>query len=71
MDDFTFDFWLMLGGCFVWNPYLQNVGGTVHRLLDVDTDRLSYYEIRDICYEVGAPISSRYQYLIPGGDLEK
>ena len=53
----------------MWNPGLHYVGGTVHRLLDVNPNRLSYYEIRDICSEVRAPISSTYQYLILGGDL--
>ena len=46
------------------------MGGIVHRLLEVDPDRLSYFEIQDICSEVGAPRSSRYQYSIPGGNLE-
>ena len=41
------------------------MGGIVHRLLEVDPDRLSYFEIQDICSEVGAPRSSRYQYSIP------
>ena len=39
------------------------MGGIVHRLLDVDPDRLSYYEIRDIFFEVGSLI-------IPSIDLE-
>ena len=47
----------------MWNPDLQYVGGIVHRLLDVDPNRLSYYEIRDICFEVGSLI-------IPSIDLE-
>ena len=63
MDDFTFDFVVNVGRCFVWNPDLQYVGGIVHRLLDVDPDSLSYYEIRDICFEVGSLI-------IPSIDLE-
>ena len=41
------------------------MGGIVHRLLEVDLDRLSYFEIQDICSEVRAPRSSRYQYSIP------
>ena len=46
----------------MWNPDLQYVGGTIHRLLEVDLDRFSYYEMQDICSEVGAPISSRLRF---------
>ena len=29
------------------------MGGIVHRLLEVDPDRLSYFEIQDICLRLG------------------
>lgn len=45
MGDFTFDFVVDVGGCFVWNPDLQYVGETVHKLLEFDPDRLSYFVI--------------------------
>ena len=53
--------WLMLG-MFCVEPRPTYVGGTIHRLLEVDLDRFSYYEMQDICSKVGAPISSRLRF---------
>ena len=37
----------------------------------VDPDKLSFFEMRDLCYLVGAPKEhSRYKYLLPEGNLQ-
>ena len=71
MDDVTFDLEIHVGGCFVEEPTIQYVGGSVRLLTEIDPDKLSYFEIRDLCHLVGAPKEhSRYKYLIPDGDLQ-
>ena len=71
MDDVTFDLEIHVGGCFVEEPTIQYVGGSVRLLTEIDPDKLSYFEIRDLCHLVGAPKEhSRYKYLIPNGDLQ-
>ena len=50
---------------------LRYVGGSVHTLTEIDLNKLSFFEIRDLCHLVGAPKEhSRYKYLLPEGDLE-
>nr|POF24692.1 hypothetical protein CFP56_56775 [Quercus suber] len=63
MVDFTFDIELHVGGCFVEEPTLEYVGGSVHTLTEIDPDKLSFFEIRDLCHLAGAPKEgSRYRY---------
>nr|POE58942.1 hypothetical protein CFP56_36593 [Quercus suber] len=41
-------------------------GGSVHTLTEIDPNKLSFFEIRDLCHLVGAPKEhSRYRYLLP------
>jgi MuDR family transposase len=71
MVDFTFDIEIHVGGCFVEEPTIEYVGGSVHLLTDIDPDKLSYFEIRDLCHLVSAPKEhSRYKYLLPEGNLQ-
>ena len=71
MADFTFNFEIHHGGQFVWNPNLVYLGGSTSFVDNVDLDKLNYFEIQDICSNVGAVSTSRYHYLIPGGNLEQ
>ncbi|KAK9992590.1 hypothetical protein SO802_027575 [Lithocarpus litseifolius] len=69
--DFTFDIEIYVGGCFVEDLTLKYVGGSVHTLIEIDPDKLSFFEIRDLCHLVGAPKEhSRYRYLLPEGNIE-
>ena len=71
MVDFTFDIEIHVKGCFVEDPTLRYVGGFVHILTKIDPDKLSFFEIWDLCHLVGAPKEhSRYRYLRPEGDLK-
>ena len=71
MVDFTFDIEIHVGGCFVEEPTIKYVGGSVRLLTEFDPDKLSFFEIRDLCHLVGAPKEhSRYKYLLPEGDLQ-
>ena len=71
MVDFTFDIEIHVGGCFVDEPTIEYVGGSVHLLTDIDPDKLSFFEIRDLCHLVGAPKEhSKYKYLLPEGNLQ-
>ena len=71
MVDFTFDIEIHVGGCFVEDLTLRYVGGSVHTLIEIDPDKLSFFEIQDLCHLVGAPKEhNRYRYLLPKGDLE-
>ncbi|XP_065629274.1 uncharacterized protein LOC136067409 [Quercus suber] len=71
MADLAFNFEIHHGGQFVWNPDLVYLGGSTSLVDNVDPDRLSYFEIQGICSDVGAISTSRYHYLIPGGNLEQ
>ena len=65
MVDFTFDIEIHVGGCFVDEPTIEYVGGSVHTLTEIDPDKLSFFEIQDLCHLVGAPKEhSRYRYLL-------
>ena len=55
----------------MWNPYLAYLGRSTSFVDNVDLDKLSYFEIQDICSDVGAVSTSRFHYLIPGGNLEQ
>ena len=55
----------------MWNPNLVYLGGSTSFVDNVDPDRLSYFEIQDICSNVGAVNTSRYHYLILRGNLEQ
>lgn len=71
MVDFTFDIEIHVGGCFVEEPTIKYVGGSVRLLTEIDPDKLSFFEIRDLCHLVGAPKEhSRYKYLLLEGDLQ-
>ena len=70
MIDFTFDIEIHVTGCFVEEPTIEYVGGSIHLLTEIDHDKLSFFEIWDLCHLVGAPKEhSRYRYLLPEGDL--
>ena len=70
MVDFTFDIEIHVKGCFVEEPTIQYIGGSVRLLTEIDPDKLSFFEIRDLCHLVGAPKEhNRYKYLLPEGDL--
>ena len=71
MVDFTFDIEIHVGGCFVEDLTIEYVGGSVHLLTEIDPDKLSFFEIRDLCHLVGAlKEHSRYKYLLPKGNLQ-
>ena len=55
----------------MWNLDLVYLGGSTSFIDDVDPDKLSYFEIQDICCDLGANNTSRVHYLIPGGNLEQ
>ena len=70
MVDFTFDIEIHVGGCFVDEPTIEYVGGSVHTLTEIDPDKLSFFEIQDLCHLVGASKKhSRYRYLLLEGGL--
>ena len=49
---------------------VEYVGGSIHTLTKIEPDKLSFFEIRDLCHLVGAPKEhSRYRYLLPEGGL--
>ena len=71
MVDFTFDIEIHVRGCFVEKPTIEYMGGSVHLLIEIDPDKLSFFEIWDLCHLVGAPKKhSRYKYLLPEGNLQ-
>ena len=55
----------------MWNPYLAYLGRSTSFVDNVDLDKLSYFEIQDICSNLGAFSTSIFHYLIPGGNLEQ
>ena len=55
----------------MWNPNLVYLDGSVSVINEVGPNRLSLFEIQDICGELGAPSTSTFHYLIPGGNLEQ
>nr|POE90994.1 hypothetical protein CFP56_05367 [Quercus suber] len=75
MVDFTFDIEIHVGGCFVEDLILEDLGGSLHTLTEIDLDKLNFFEIRDLCHLVGVPKEHiRYRYLLPkddgvGGDV--
>ena len=71
MADLRFTFEINHGDHFVWNPDLVYLDGSVSIIDEVDPDRLSLFEIQDICGELEAPSTSTFHYLIPGGNLEQ
>ena len=71
MADLAFNFEVHHGGQFVGNPDLVYLGGSTSFVDNVDLNKLSYFEIQDICSNVGAVNISRYHYLILGGNLEQ
>ena len=54
----------------MWNLDLVYLGGSTSFIDEVDPDTLSYFEIQDICCDVGVVSTSKYHYLIPGSNLE-
>ena len=52
-------------------PTIEYMGGSVYLLTEIDPDKLSFFEIQDLCHLVGAPKEhSRYKYLLPEGNLQ-
>ena len=71
MVDFTFNIEIHVGGCFVEEPTVEYVGGSVHTLTEIDSSKLSLFEIQDLCHLVGAlKEHSRYRYLLLKGGLQ-
>ena len=71
MVNFTFDIEIHVWECFVEDQIQRYVGESVHTLTEIDPDMLSFFEIRDLYHQVGAPKEHRtYRYLFPKGDLE-
>ena len=71
MIDFTFNIEIHVGGCFVEESTIEYVGGCVHLLTEIDLDKLSFFEIWNLCHLVGAPKEhSRYRYLLLEGNLQ-
>ncbi|KAK9998214.1 hypothetical protein SO802_017817 [Lithocarpus litseifolius] len=58
------------GGTFLWNPSLEYFGGKVE-IVCRDLDRLSYFEIKGICEELGIDEPCRVHYLGPRGNFEQ
>ena len=71
MVDLTFSFEIHHGGQFVWNPNLVYLGSSISFIKEVDLDKLSLFEIQDIFGDLGAISTSRFHYLILGGNLEQ
>ena len=71
MADLTFNFKIHHGGQFVWNLDLVYLGGSTSFIDEADLDKLSYFEIQDICSDVVVVSTSRFHYLIPGSNLEQ
>ena len=70
MADLTFIFEIHHGCQLVRNLDLVYFGGITSFYDEVDLDRLSYFEIQDMCCGLGANSISRFHFLIPGGNLE-
>ena len=49
----------------MWYPDLVYLGDSISFIDELDPDILSYFEIQDICGDLGANSTSRFQYLIP------
>ena len=58
-------------GSFERNPKLVYLSSRVDTVSKCDPDRLSYFEIQDMCVEYGAPSTSTIYYLIPRGNLKQ
>ena len=71
MADLALNFEIHHGGKFVRNLDLVYLGGSSSFVENVDLDRLGYFEVQDICFDVGAARTSTYHYLIPGSNLEQ
>ena len=70
MANLAFNFEIHHGGKSVWNIELVYLAASTF-VVKVDPDRLSYFEVQDICFDVRAVCTSTYHYLIPGGNLEQ
>ena len=70
MDDEKVKLEVHYGGVFLWNPSLEYFGGEVE-IVYRDPDLLSYFEIKDICEELGIDELCRVHYLGPGGNLKQ
>ena len=71
IEIFCNDIEIHVGGCFVEEPTIEYVSGSVHLLTKIDPDKLSFFEIWDLCHLTGAPKEhSRYRYLLPEGNLQ-
>ena len=64
MANLTFNFEIHHGGQFVWNPDLVYLGGSTFFIDEVNLDKPSYFEIQDICFNLGVFSTSRFHYLI-------
>jgi hypothetical protein len=66
MENLLFTIEIHSGGSFERNSELVYLGGRVDTISKCDPDRLSYFEIQDMCVECEAPSTSMIYYLIPG-----
>ena len=55
----------------MWDPDLVYLGGSVSTINNINIDRLSFFEIQDMCVGLGVTSKSRFHYLIPRGNMEK
>ena len=71
MVDFILYIEIHVWGCVVEEPTVEYVGGSVHTLTEIDSSKLSLFEIQDLCHLVGAlKEHSRYRYLLLEGGLQ-
>ena len=70
MDDEEVKLEVHYEGAFLWNPSLEYFGGKVE-IVYRDLDRLSYFEIKGICEELGIDEPCKVHYLGPKGNLKQ
>ena len=68
MVDLLFTVEIHSGGSFERNSELVYLGGRVVIVSNCDPNRLSYFEIQNMCVEYGASSTSSLYYLIPRGN---
>ena len=64
--DLTFNFEIHHGGQFVWNPDLVYLGGSTSFIDEVNPYKFSYFEIQDMCCDLGAKVQVDFTILFLG-----